>query len=308
MPENTPESTNLVTMGTRVLELGGSVLGTLRDSSHLRRDRKALLERMDEDGYLLLRGLHERRQVLDARRELLERLAEDGNVCNDFPLMDGVIAPDRNDAVWDTEQLKKSSPGFHALVTAPPIMEFFADFLGGPSATFDHKWLRVVGHGAFTGAHLDVVYMGRGTHQLYSCWTPIGDIDVAMGPLAINVGSHRLPGFARVRETYGRMDVDRDHVHGWFSNDPQEVVDKFGGRWATADFRAGDALIFGIWTLHASLTNTTRRFRISSDTRYQLAGAATDERWIGEKPIAHYGWDDPAKNLSMENAREKWGI
>jgi hypothetical protein len=52
------------------------------------------------------------------------------------------------------------------------------------------------------------------------------------GPLALLVGSHR---FERVKETYGKMDVDRDHVTGWFSNDPIDLVDTFGGQWRTAE-------------------------------------------------------------------------
>jgi hypothetical protein len=46
-------------------------------------------------------------------------------------------------------------------------------------------------------------------------------------------------------------------------------------------------LVFSIYSLHASLDNTTDRVRLSSDSRYQPAGEPADERWIGENPIAH---------------------
>jgi hypothetical protein len=42
-----------------------------------------------------------------------------------------------------------------------------------------------------------------------------------------------------------------------------------------------------MFTLHASLDNQTERVRLSTDSRYQLASEAVDERWIGEKPLAH---------------------
>src|SRR5260370_30846535 len=96
--------------------------------------------------------------------------------------------------------------------------------------------------------------MGRGTHNVYTCWTPLGDVAYELGPLALLVGSHR---FERVRETYGRMDVDRDHVTGWFSNDPIDLVDTFRGQWRTAAVRARDPLIFGIFPLDASPNNTS---------------------------------------------------
>ena len=55
----------------------------------------------------------------------------------------------------------------------------------------------------------------------------------------------------------------------------------------TADFKAGDVLVFGMATVHASLDNQSDRCRLSSDSRYQLASEPVDERWIGANPIAH---------------------
>jgi hypothetical protein len=112
-------------------------------------------------------------------------------------------------------------------------------------------------------------------------WTPLGDIPYELGTLAMCLGSQH---FHKIKQTYGNMDVDRDHVAtGWFSNDPIELVDKFGGQWAITEFRAGDVLIFGMFMMHASFNNMTNRFRISSDTRYQLRSEPVDERWIGQK-------------------------
>lgn len=42
-----------------------------------------------------------------------------------------------------------------------------------------------------------------------------------------------------------------------------------------------------MFTLHANLDNRTNRVRLSTDSRYQLANEAVDERWVGENPIAH---------------------
>jgi len=39
--------------------------------------------------------------------------------------------------------------------------------------------------------------------------------------------------------------------------------------------------------IHASLDNQTDRFRISSDSRYQLASEPIDERWVGKSPSGH---------------------
>ena len=103
------------------------------------------------------------------------------------------------------------------------------------------------------------------------------------------------------------MDVDRDHVTGSFSYDPIELVDRYGGRWGTSTFEIGDALFFGMFTMHGSLDNTTGRFRLTTDTRYQPADKPVDERWIGDDPIAHYAWME-GETVPMEEMRKRWGV
>jgi hypothetical protein len=291
----------------RELELGGDSLGYLRDSNALRGNFAALRARMEEDGYLLLRGLHNVEKVRAVRRFLLEKLAENDQIDGNYPLEEGVVREGARGGFMGGSKVLTRDPIFLNLVESPEIMGFFAHFLQGDSMTYDYKWLRVVGPGDFTGAHYDIVYMGRGTQNVFTCWTPITDVPYEMGPLALLVGSHRSEGFERVRATYGQMDVDRDKVTGWFSSDPLEMVEKFGGKWATSEFQMGDVLIFGMYTMHASLTNVSNRFRITTDTRYQRADEPADERWIGENPIAHYAWTQ-GDTVTMEEARQRWQI
>lgn len=294
----------LVTLGRREMELPGKYIGELREANELLGDVEALRERMAEDGYMLIRGLFERERVLEARRQMVEVLLREGELDPAYPPMEAVAAPDRRGGFRGGDNELTRCPAFHQLVESPAILGFFERCLGGEALTYDYKWLRVVGPGSNTGAHYDIVYMGRGTPKLFTCWTPLGDVPLEQGPLALLVGSHR---FERVRETYGQMDVDRDHVTGWFSNDPIELVDTFGGQWRTSEFRAGDVLIFGMFTMHASLNNCSNRLRISSDTRYQLKSEPVDERWIGRKPKGHYAWTK-GETVPMEEARAKWGV
>ncbi len=55
-------------------------------------------------------------------------------------------------------------------------------------------------------------------------------------------------------------------------------------RWLTADYRMGDVVLFNVYTVHGGTDNVSNKVRISTDTRYQRAGAAVDERWVGEDP------------------------
>ena len=195
------------------------------------------------------------------------------------------------------------------MLESPRLFELYERLFGGPARTFTYKWLRAVGNEEATGAHMDHVYMGRGSQRVMTCWVPFGDIPVGQGTLAICVGSHNEPGFEKLRNTYGKMDVDRDRVAGWFTMKPREITEAFGGRWLTGDMRAGDLLTFGLHTMHASTTNTTDRWRISCDVRFQPADEPADERWVGEDPRGHDRWmSEPEKVVPMEVARARWGV
>lgn len=280
----------------------------LRESDDILDDPAALRARLSEDGYLFVRGLHDRDEVLQVRREILERLAARGALDPAAPLMDGVAHPGGGQtptsSVRGNEELKTGA--LRRVVYGPRVMGFFGRLLGGEAMSYNFQWLRVAGPGAASGIHADVVYMGRGTHDLYTCWTPLGDVTPEMGPLVLCLGSHTWQG---MRETYGRCDVDRDLIEGIFSRDPAELVDRFGGRWATADFRAGDAVIQSIYMLHASLTNVSNRYRISCDNRYQRKGEPVDDRWGGETPRGHDAfWNPEARIEPVEQSRERWGL
>ncbi|RKN84887.1 phytanoyl-CoA dioxygenase family protein [Paenibacillus ginsengarvi] len=283
-------------------EMGGPQLTELRSSNDIIGDTEALRERMREDGYILIRGFHDREKVLRARAQIWDKMNAMGKLDSSATLDNAVIANGGKGLMFGGTN--EDLPAFLDVVNAPETMDFFSRFLGGPSLTLDYKWLRAVGNGGFTGAHYDIVYMGRGTKNLYTLWTPFGDTPVEMGTLAVLLGSHRLD---KLKATYGEMDVDRDHMEGWLSRDPQELLEKFGGRWATTDFRAGDAIFFGMYLLHSSTENRTNNYRISCDTRYQLASEPVDERWIGRKPKGH----EPQKSeerVSIEDARKQWGV
>lgn len=281
----------------------------LRESNDILGDPVALKERITEDGYLLIRGLHDKETVLSARREILKNLEEKGMLAPDTSLMDGIFNPDYPEPTSTGSMGNKpltKLPAFKAVVEGRPIMNFFEDFLGGEARTFDFKWLRTAGPGSGSHIHYDIVFMGRGTQDLYSCWTPFGDVSLDMGPIVFCLGSNR---FNQVRETYGQADVDHDLIEGHFSENPLEVVEKFGGYWATTSFSAGDVIIFSMFMMHASLVNTSDKIRISADTRYQLAAETIDERWIGDDPKGHYSWKQKdAKIEPLKESRRRWGV
>ena len=224
----------ILTMNKHPLELNGKYLGMLREANDLLGNLDALNARLEEDGYLLIRGLHNRRKVQAARQFLLEKLDENGQLDTSFPLSQGVPAAGKRGRFPGGNKEVTHNPAFLDVVESPEIMDFCEMYFDAPVITYDFKWLRVIPPGGFTGAHYDIVYMGRGTKRVLTCWTPLDDIPFELGPLMLLVGSHR---FEAIRRTYAEMDVDRDHVTGSFSYDPIELVDRYGGRWGRAHSR-----------------------------------------------------------------------
>ena len=287
---------------SRGVELATGSVGRLRDSTELLADARGLRARMVQDGYLYLPGLLRRPDVLAARREILERLAKEGLLDETADVMEGKIKPGVQQAF--RPDLTRRNPALENILYRGPMMAFFESFLGGEVRHFDYTWLRVISPGLGTPCHMDSVYMNRGTLDLYTVWTPLGDVDFTLGGLIVLEGSNNN---RRLVETYGMKDVDTycenkpesrpwvEETGGHLKANPNQIrnsvgagIDGRAGRWLTAEYKAGDVLVFSIFTVHASLDNQSAdRLRISADSRYQLASAPVDERWIGNEPIGH---------------------
>jgi len=276
----------------RPIETDEHSFGQLEDSSTIRHDPSALRSRMEENGYLYIRGFFPRGIILEARRALLARLAEDGIFEPEQPLMDGILKegchPKFSATAW------RNQPAVERVVFGPEVQEFYTAFLGGKIRHFDYIWLRTMGCGHGTAPHCDIVYMGRGTHRLYTAWIPYGEVPLEVGGLMILEKSHLQA--KRIR-TYLESDVDTycsniEGRDGWkhggqLSNNPRSLREKIGGRWLTSEFQPGDLLTFRMDTIHGSIDNTTQRIRLSTDTRYQRSDEPVDERWVGANPIGH---------------------
>ncbi len=284
----------------RQLETSPTHFGTLQDSLDILHDGAALRQRMADNGYLYLPGILDIDKVLDARRSVMEKMDAEGLLHPGYPIMDGVAKPAK--VFSFRPDLATGNPAVERLLYTSEMMAFFTRFLGGPVRHFDYTWMRAKAPGPNTATHphCDIVYMSRGTHNLYTAWTPLGDVSYELGGLMVQEGSHRR---ADVLGDYWKFDVDTycvgrevnndgrswawDTTGGAFTLDAFHARDQLDGRWLTTEYQAGDLLVFCMTLLHASMDNQTDRIRLSTDSRYQLASEAVDERWIGEQPIAH---------------------
>ncbi|MEM7033953.1 MAG: phytanoyl-CoA dioxygenase family protein [Chloroflexota bacterium] len=295
----------VLTFQGRPIDTNLQSFGELRPSEGVVTDTKELRHRFQEDGYLYLPGYLNRELLLDARREMLKALQVLGYVDNTYPLMDGVSKMAHGVSAQSMRHLPKHNAPLLRALYEGRMIEIYERLLGGSIRHLDFTWCRIKPSGAesATTPHYDIVYMGRGTKNLCTSWTPLGDVPKEMGGLMILENSHRQE---EIKATYGTMDVDaqctnppiaaeiassekdwRRHGTGTYASDAIALQKRLNSRWLTTDYQLGDLLIFSMYTLHASLDNQTNRLRLSTDTRYQLASEPVDERWIGDNPIAH---------------------
>jgi Phytanoyl-CoA dioxygenase (PhyH) len=300
----------------RRLGLSEDAFGWLRPSDSLTGDPDALRARLEQDGYLFVPGLLDREAVRACRMELLCHVQAHGALDPAYPVEDGVLRPDAEElGLW--QSYPSSSDALMSVLRGDPMMSFFAGILGGEVRSYDFIWLRdqPLAHGV--EPHCDLVFMGRGTPDVLTCWTPFGDIALGGGGLMLLEGSHRK-SVERVAD-YLRQDVDSYCVNGpnaeavsggtmrwehwdrpapgrdWggeIADDAVALREEWGGRWLTApQFRMGDVLIFTMKTVHAGTDNDTHALRLSTDSRYQRADSPIDERWVvgekGEAPMGH---------------------
>ena len=280
------------------LDISTSAFGTLRDSSDSLSDTQALQERMAADGYLYIRNLLDPELVIKARKEVFKDLVDQGII---FP-SGNLYAPKCAQA----KPLKKidfNTNKFTAvekLHCSDAVMNFYHTFLDGEVRKFDKFWVRAIGPKSKSETvHSDIVYMGKGTRNLYTSWTPLGNIPLNQGPLMILEKSHLLEDI----KSYTDWDVDKNRnklrykhgvlfVGGHYSRNPPAVQKEFNRRWLSANFEMGDVLVFSAYTMHCALDNNTDIVRLSTDCRYQLASEPIDPRWVGEDPIGNkpLGW------------------
>lgn len=278
----------------------GKDLFPMNSSANMIHDAEKLRETLATQGYLYFPNFYDAHEMATVKAEIANMLAAKGFLNPDkSPLS---LEPSKDftkSYLFKTEDVAQL-PNYVKLVESKKIMSQMKLILNEDIFTYPYKWLRAVNKEAATGIHYDIVYMGRGTDQLLTCWTAIDDTPPEKGGLLM--GSN-FQNTNSLKNTYGKVDVDRDNLNGgWYTNNPLEINQKFGGTWHTSNFNAGDIVIFGMYQLHGSLRNETNQLRITCDTRYQRISEARDERWSNKVPILHTS----TGQTKIEDLKKQW--
>lgn len=238
------------------------MLKPFTDSTAIAGDGKALAARLDAEGYLFVRGLLPRDEVLDLRRQFLEMAAKAGWLRADRPLAEA--------AAEQSKACKDPEPGYiehfkamwklealHRMKHHPNLVGLFERIFGEPVLVHPLLVARNIfpasnGFDFTTGRHQDRIHIGGGTS--YAAWTPLGDCPMTKGGLTIAPGSHR-GGVLPFRIAAGAGGLETENT--------------YDGQWVASDFKVGDVVIFSDTTVHKALPNRSGELRQSFDARYQ---------------------------------------
>lgn len=262
-----------------------------------------LREQFIEQGYLWLQGILDRDKVLKFRERYFESMRDTGLLREGASAVDGL----RGDSDINQNAINKAkaelvrSAAYEAFCLSDEIWQFYEKLLGDAVYLHKRKLIRHVPPQTTiaTGAHYDLVYLRGGTDSVCSSWIPLGDITVEMGGLVYLENSHHIGRDMETEFSRKSSDLPREEQinaynkymdkSGWLTKDLPALADRTDSRWLMADYQAGDMVIHGAYTIHASTNNvdTQGRIRLSTDIRYQRLREEIDARWNN-----HWSLDD----------------
>ena len=268
------------------------------DSTALVRDGAALGANLDRDGYIFLRGVLPRDEIMGIRRQLLALADKGGWLRGSEPIEKGVANLEKSCKDPEPRYLEFFKPmwkleSLHRMKQHPNIIALFERIFGEPVLAHPMFVLRNIfpkteSFDFTTGSHQDRIHIGGG--RSFACWMPLGDCPISKGGLIMAEGSHKR----------GVLDFELAPGAGGI-----EVSEKFEGKWVGGDFAAGDVVIFSDTTVHKALPNRSGELRQSFDARYQRLSDPVAE--LSVQPYAGiFKWDEVYAGWKSDDLKYYW--
>jgi ectoine hydroxylase-related dioxygenase (phytanoyl-CoA dioxygenase family) len=267
------------------------------------RPRRELWEQFRNQGYLWLKGLLDRKEVLALRARYFELMRESGIVAESTEAVEGIYSgkPDQTGLTRKLMAEFVRDAAYEAFCLSPRIRQFYEEFWEGPVYLHKRKIIRhTIPHDPnCTGAHYDLTYLRAGTDRFCTSWIPLGDIPVEMGGLVYLEGADAMGRKFEAEFTAKNADLSPEErinafnknmgETGWLTKNLPQLAERFNTRWLIADYEAGDMVIHSAYMIHAATTNRNPHghMRLSTDIRYQRLRDEIDLRWQN-----HWSFDD----------------
>ncbi|KAF2496228.1 hypothetical protein BU16DRAFT_581617 [Lophium mytilinum] len=274
--------------------------------------------RFEEDGYVWMKDVIPREDVLDMREHYFSHIAHTGILAPNTSPRDGIFNPtndpiahsgvggrDLPDDVAKVAALTSAhtTPIYLAFLEHPHLRGFICDFMGWKKDVMVHRTMlrHNVPNGLSTGIHYDRIFLRASPVDFLTAWVPIGDCSPAGGGLMYLSHSDAL-GRALERSFMERAadfsDEDRINAFnmnmardGQLSHDAaalyEELSEEKEGKgkemkWMVGDFKAGDVVFHNPYLIHGACKNEDERgvIRLSTDLRFYEEGSQVDERWM----------------------------
>jgi ectoine hydroxylase-related dioxygenase (phytanoyl-CoA dioxygenase family) len=256
---------------------------------------------LEEEGYVFLRGVLNREEVLAARQEVFRRLEEVEEI--EPPALEGIATGRSKRLELESDRGKfwqsvSEGQALRHVTHGPQIREVMNSIFGEPSRPHDLMYLRPTAVGCSTNFHYDYPFFAGNSERILTAWIPLGDIPVTEGPLTVVEGSNR---FSDLLDPIRAINFQDERSNELVQNTayekqneihPISLVRERNTRMLTAFVKAGDLMVFSGFLLHGSLDNHSPigRVRLSCDVRYQPAkDLDTDERYFGSHPLGSNG-------------------
>jgi hypothetical protein len=289
-------NSNFMIRGRRVPR---EITGEFVDSSTID-DPRELRQRLTDDGYVFMRGVLDKGDVLAAREEVFLRLADFDEI--ESPAIDGIATgrSRRRELAGDLIAFWRSvseGPALREVSHGAQVRTIMQKIFGQPARPQDYLWLRPRGVGWSTGLHYDHPFFARGSRNVQTVWIPLGDIPRSDGPLMLVEGAHRFDDLIAAMHDKDELvnscpdAAMRQAFNLAWNQDAIAFASGRNTRLLSTEFFAGDLLVFGMNTLHGSLDNHSAigRVRLSCDVRYQPVSDPLDGRYFGPNPTGASG-------------------
>ena len=274
------------------IKIPPSLLGKLVVTDINKSTNLELRKSLEKEGYLFFRNLINPEDIVSARNDVFNNL----NKVNELkePYKDGISSGVSNrdkmhnnrGNFWESVSSIKS---LRRVTNGKTLENTFSKIFGSPSIGFDFIFLRAVARGKFTHMHCDVGFFTRVTKQILTCWFAFTEVTFDKGPLFVIKGSHK---FKDVQDKYIDFDVDiHKDIKATIETHPIQYAEEKNSKILTAEFKPGDALIFGMYTVHGTLENHAKdnKIRLTCDIRFQPKSEQKDPRYFGSKPLGTTG-------------------
>ncbi len=246
-----------------------------------------LRQNLDKDGYLFLRNVVNQIDVEKAKIEIFKKLHEINEIKN--PFKEGIASGESK-----RDQIYKDRGQFWKLMSELDVLRrithgnelkyIFDKIFGLPSVGFDYIFLRPVSNGKSTNMHCDAGFFTRKTKKVLTCWLVFTEISIDRGPLFIIENSHN---FEDIKKEFLDFDVAiHNDKKAMIDINPIEFAKDRNSKILTSYFKPGDALIFGMHTLHGTFQNHAKdnKIRLTCDIRFQPESEPKDSRYFGVNP------------------------